>query len=90
MAYGLGMLPAAWFWRQSLLRLSQPAPRGRTLYAYCAGHLGKYFPGKAMVIILRVGILAPLGVLKVATTLTIFLETLTMMAVEAPWQPFAC
>ncbi len=35
-----------------------------------------------MVIILRVGVLAPLGVLKVATTMTVFLETLTMMAVE--------
>ncbi len=38
-----------------------------------------------MVIILRVGVLAPLGVLKVATTLTVFLETLTMMAVGSAW-----
>ncbi|MCC6511040.1 MAG: flippase-like domain-containing protein [Pirellulaceae bacterium] len=81
LAYALGMLPAGWFWRTCLRRLKQPAPLGKTLYAYCLGHLGKYFPGKAMVIILRVGVLAPLGVLKVATTLTIFLETLTMMAV---------
>lgn len=80
-AYALGMLPAAGFWRASLRRLAQPAPAWRTLYAYCLGHLGKYFPGKAMVIVLRVGVLAPLGVLKVATTLTVFLETLTMMAV---------
>lgn len=81
LAYAIGMLPAAWFWRACLLRLDQPAPAGLTLYAYCLGHLGKYFPGKAMVIVLRVGVLAPLRVLKVATTLTIFMETLTMMAV---------
>lgn len=83
--YGIGTLCAGWFWRTSLVRLAQPAPPGQTLYAYCLGHLGKYFPGKAMVIVLRVGVLAPLGVLKVATTLTVFLETLTMMAVGSAW-----
>lgn len=83
--YALGTLCAGMFWRTSLVRLAQPAPPGKTLYAYCLGHLGKYFPGKAMVIILRVGVLAPLGVLKVATTLTVFLETLTMMAVGSAW-----
>ncbi len=81
LCYTAGMLPAGWFWRTCLRRLDQPSPSLMTLYAYCLGHLGKYFPGKAMVIILRVGVLAPLGVLRVATTLTIFLETLTMMAV---------
>lgn len=80
-AYALGMVPAGWFWMRCLRRLDQPAPKVRTLYAYFLGHLGKYFPGKAMVIVLRLAVLAPLGVLKVATTLTIFLETLTMMAV---------
>ncbi len=38
-----------------------------------------------MVLLLRVGVLAPLGVLKVATTMTVFLETLTMMAVGSAW-----
>lgn len=85
LAYAAGTMCAGWFWRESLVRLAQPAPLGQTLYAYCLGHLGKYFPGKAMVIILRVGVLAPLGVLKVATTLTVFLETLTMMAVGSAW-----
>ncbi len=79
--YAIGMIPAGHFWRRCLLQLDQPAPAMRTLYAYILGHLGKYFPGKAMVLVLRVGVLAPLGVLKIATTLTIFMETLTMMAV---------
>lgn len=81
LTYALGMLPAGWYWRVCLRKLDQPAPIGLTLYAYLLGHLGKYFPGKAMVIVLRLAVLAPLGVLKVATTLTIFMETLTMMAV---------
>jgi uncharacterized membrane protein YbhN (UPF0104 family) len=81
LAYALGMIPAGWFWRACLLRLDQPAPLLLTLYSYFLGHLGKYFPGKAMVIILRIAVLAPLGALKVATGLTIFMETLTMMAV---------
>ena len=79
--YALGMVPAGWFWRTCLLRLDQPAPPLLTMYAYFLGHLGKYFPGKAMVIVLRLAVLLPLGVLKVATALTIFMETLTMMAV---------
>jgi glycosyltransferase 2 family protein len=81
LAYAAGMLPAGWYWRTCLLRLEQPAPPLRTMWAYMLGHLGKYFPGKAMVLVLRVGALAPLGVLKVATTATIFMETLTMMGV---------
>ena len=80
-AYALGMLPAGSYWRLCLRKLDQPAPPLLTLYAYLLGHLGKYFPGKAMVIVLRLGVLSRLGVLKVATTLTIFMETLTMMAV---------
>lgn len=79
--YACGMVPAGMFWRTCLLRLDQPAPPLLTAYAYFLGHLGKYFPGKAMVVILRLAVLMPLGVLKVATTLTIFMETLTMMAV---------
>ncbi len=45
-AYASGTLCAGWFWRESLQRLSQPAPLGKTLYAYCLGHLGKYFRAK--------------------------------------------
>ena len=81
LTYALGMIPAGLYWRLCLRRLDQPAPLLRTMYSYFLGHLGKYFPGKAMVIVLRIAVLAPLGGLKVATTLTIFMETLTMMAV---------
>ncbi|MFO1062359.1 MAG: lysylphosphatidylglycerol synthase transmembrane domain-containing protein [Pirellulales bacterium] len=79
--YGVGMLVAGLYWYVCLRGLHQPAPLILTLWAYMLGQLGKYVPGKAMVLVLRVGTLAPTGVLKMATTLTIFMETLTMMAV---------
>lgn len=79
--YAVGMLPASLFWRECLRALDQPTQLWTVLWGYFYGNLGKYFPGKAMVIILRVAALAPLGVKKTATSITIFMETLTMMAV---------
>lgn len=79
--YALGMLPGSLFWRQCLKALGQPNHLLTTLWAYFYGNLGKYFPGKAMVIILRVAALHRLGIKKTATSITIFMETLTMMSV---------
>lgn len=54
-----------------------------TLRAYFLGHLGKYVPGKALVVILRVaGVKRWVPSLRVAAISTL-LETLTMMAVGA-------
>lgn len=79
--YALGMLPGSLFWRQCLRALDQPTHLLTILWAYFYGNLGKYFPGKAMVIILRLAALEPLGIKKTATSITIFMETLTMMSV---------
>ena len=79
--YGLGMLPGSLFWRQCLRALDQPTHLLTILWAYFYGNLGKYFPGKAMVIVLRLTALERLGIKKVATSITIFMETLTMMSV---------
>ena len=54
-----------------------------TLRAYFMGHIGKYVPGKAMAVVLRIA-----GVRKWVTSIRIaivtsLLETLTMMAVGA-------
>ncbi len=76
-----GMFPTSWFWRQALLEMGQPVPRLAGHWAYFYGGLGKYFPGKAMVIVIRLAELSPFGVKKIVATVTIFLETLTMMAV---------
>ncbi|MCA9131547.1 MAG: flippase-like domain-containing protein [Planctomycetales bacterium] len=79
--YALGMLPASLFWRQCLKAMDQPIHLPSILWAYFYGNLGKYFPGKAMVIVLRLAALQPLGIHKTATSITIFMETLTMMSV---------
>ncbi len=79
--FAIGTLPANWYWRQCLLTMDQRAPFLVTSWAYFFGGLGKYFPGKAMVIVLRLGALKDYDFKKMATAITIFMETLTMMAV---------
>lgn len=81
--YGFSLLPAAKYWHDCLTALGQHVPLRIAFWAYFYGNLGKYVPGKAMVVVLRLASLAPLAVRRVATTLTIFIETLTMMAVGA-------
>ena len=49
--------------------------------AYYIGHLGKYVPGKAMVVVLRTGLICGRGVDTGIAAASVFLETLTMMAV---------
>ncbi len=48
--------------------------------AYLISHLGKYVPGKAMVVVLRVGLSTPYGASATAATVATFYETLVMMA----------
>jgi uncharacterized membrane protein YbhN (UPF0104 family) len=82
-SYALGLVPMAWFWYRTLSSLGQPAPWWPTLQAYFLGHLGKYVPGKALAIVLRVVAVRPwvrsIRIAVVGSTL----ETLTMMAVGA-------
>lgn len=79
--YGVGMLPAAIFWRRCLAALGQVTFVLETMWAYFLGNLGKYFPGKAMVLILRIDALKHRKVKKTATAITIFMETLSLMSV---------
>ena len=81
LCYAIGMLPANWYWRQCLLTMDQRAPQLATSWAYFYGNLGKYFPGKAMVIVLRLRALKEYDFKKMAAAIAIFMETLTMMAV---------
>jgi uncharacterized membrane protein YbhN (UPF0104 family) len=79
--YALGMLAPCLYWRRCLKQLDQADHLLDICWAYYYGNLGKYLPGKAMVIVLRVGALAEHQVKKTATVLTIFMETLTLMSV---------
>ncbi|MBX6315002.1 MAG: hypothetical protein IRY99_19115, partial [Isosphaeraceae bacterium] len=57
-----------------------PVSSAAALRAYIISHLGKYVPGKAMVVVLRVGLLAPWGARPATTAFAALYETLTMMA----------
>ncbi|HVA49190.1 MAG TPA: lysylphosphatidylglycerol synthase domain-containing protein [Pirellulales bacterium] len=81
--YLLGQLGPGWFWYRTLRWLGQPARPLDTLRAYYIGHVGKYAPGKAMVIVIRAGLLRGGGTTATAATVAVFFETLTTMGVGA-------
>lgn len=81
--YLVGMVPSGIFWFRLLHALGQTPSFLATMRAFMIGHLGKYVPGKAMVIVLRAGLLRGHQVDTRVATVSIFLETLTMMAVGA-------
>jgi len=71
------------FWHRTLEAMGQRPRWLASLRAYYTGHLGKYFPGKALVVVIRSGMIrSPRVDTSVAVT-AVFVETLTMMAVGA-------
>ncbi|QEF99552.1 hypothetical protein Mal15_36170 [Stieleria maiorica] len=81
--YGISLIPGGLVLYEGTRVLGYRAPLRDVLSAQVVGHLGKYVPGKAMVVVIRAGRLASAGVPLVAGTIAVFLETLTMMAVGA-------
>jgi uncharacterized membrane protein YbhN (UPF0104 family) len=82
-AYIFGMAPMGWFWHRTLEALGYQPPLSATMRAYYFGQLGKYVPGKAMVIILRVAAMRRWAPSMRLVIVSVFIETLTMMAVGA-------
>ncbi len=83
--YVVGLLPAGLFWWRVLRVLGQRTRFWETMRAYYIGHLGKYVPGKAMVVVLRAALLRTGGARASVAAAAVFFETLTMMAVGAFW-----
>jgi uncharacterized membrane protein YbhN (UPF0104 family) len=81
--YLLGMLPCCLFWQSTLWSMGQRPRFLRTLRAFYVGHLGKYVPGKALVVIIRTGLIRGPQVDTTVAATSVFVETLTMMAVGA-------
>lgn len=81
--YLLGMAPACWFWGKVLRAMGQRPRPWPLVRAFFIGHLGKYVPGKAMVVVLRTGLMRGPGVDATTAAVSVFVETLTMMAVGA-------
>ncbi|MDR0521112.1 MAG: flippase-like domain-containing protein [Planctomycetaceae bacterium] len=83
LCYAAAYIPAAFFWRLSMQSLGQTPGLYETLRAYYIGHLGKYVIGKAFVLIIRSGLLDHSRTTLSASAASVFLETMTMMAVGA-------
>lgn len=81
--YLAGLLPSAVFWHRVLGALGQRPRWFETFRAYYIGHLGKYVPGKALVVILRTALIRSRRVDTPVAVLSVFYETLTMMAIGA-------
>ncbi|HTU24427.1 MAG TPA: hypothetical protein VMF30_03445, partial [Pirellulales bacterium] len=54
--YILGTLPAGDFWSRLLRDCEQPIGRYTAIRAFLISQVGKYVPGKAMVIVVRAGL----------------------------------
>lgn len=81
--YLVGMLPMGVFWYRVLWAVGEKPTIFRTLQAYYISHLGKYVPGKVTVVLLRMSVLQGQCHSMRLVTLSVFVETLTMMAVGA-------
>jgi hypothetical protein len=81
--YLVGQFPSGVFWHRVLISLGQRTTLARSLRAYYIGHIGKYVPGKAMVVVLRASLVKGPGVDAAVAAASVFYETLTSMAVAA-------
>lgn len=78
--YLLGLTACALFFARVMAAGPNPVDVFAAVRAYLISHLGKYVPGKAMVVVMRVGLLVPYGARPATAALGTFYETLVMMA----------
>lgn len=71
------------FWQRTLQAMGQRPGWLESLRAYYIGHLGKYVPGKAFVVVIRSGLIRSPRVDTAIAVAAVFVETLTMMAAGA-------
>ncbi|MEQ8789765.1 MAG: lysylphosphatidylglycerol synthase domain-containing protein [Pirellulaceae bacterium] len=81
--YLVGLAPSWLYWHLVVRSLGQQPTYWETLRGYYISHLGKYVPGKAMVVVLRAGMVAGPRTSGAVAAAAVFVETLTMMAVGA-------
>lgn len=81
--YMLGMLPAACYWQRVLVHAGQQVSFTDALRAYYVSQLGKYVPGKLMVIVIRHNLVRSVATETTVITASVFFETLSMLAVGA-------
>jgi glycosyltransferase 2 family protein len=80
-AYWLGLGVYALYYVRVMARSATPIRRYAGSRAYVVSHLGKYVPGKALVVVMRVGMSIPAGARPATAAFATVYETLVMMAV---------
>jgi glycosyltransferase 2 family protein len=78
--YLAGLSAYGVFYERILRASATPVRLAPALRAYVVSHLGKYVPGKAMVVVMRAGMTVPFGVRASTAAIATFYETLMMMA----------
>jgi glycosyltransferase 2 family protein len=78
--YLAGLCLCGVFYRDLLSASPTPTRLGPAVRAYLISHLGKYVPGKAMVVVMRVGLTVPYGARPATAAFATVYETLVMMA----------
>ncbi|MEI8017315.1 MAG: lysylphosphatidylglycerol synthase transmembrane domain-containing protein [Schlesneria sp.] len=83
LSYLIGWFPSIWFWRATLRHLQQPLDWWTAIRAYHVGQIGKYVPGKAMVLIIRGSLTKSANVNPVLAGVTAAYESLVFIATGA-------
>ncbi|MDX2035832.1 MAG: lysylphosphatidylglycerol synthase transmembrane domain-containing protein [Isosphaeraceae bacterium] len=78
--YAAGLGACAIFFARVLAASGRPIPLIGAVRAYFISHLGKYVPGKALVVVMRAGLAAPWGAGMLSSVTATFYETFVMMA----------
>jgi uncharacterized membrane protein YbhN (UPF0104 family) len=78
--YIAGLAACGIFYGQVMRNSPTPVGYVAALRAYLISHLGKYVPGKAMVVVMRVGLLTPYGARPATAAFATLYETIDMMA----------
>ena len=79
-AYWFGLALYALYFVGVMAASATPIGLLAGLRAYVVSHLGKYVPGKALVVVMRVGLSVPAGARPATAAFATFYETLVMMA----------
>ncbi len=81
--YVAGLAAFGAFFARIMKASPTPVGTAAAVRAYVISHLGKYVPGKAMVVVMRVGLVVPYGARPATAAFATFYETLVMMAAGA-------
>jgi uncharacterized membrane protein YbhN (UPF0104 family) len=80
LAYLGGMTLCGEYWHRVLWAMGQQPTRRESLCSFWIGHVGKYVPGKALVVVIRASLVSGPRTDGAIAGLAVVVETLTMMA----------